>query len=88
MGQARSEPKTNDEIINYFLDTEAKEMHYEIARCRPLLSPDFFSHLQTKICEAFSTLCCLGPPACLPVSSTRCLLHMLKIKLLTVVSCL
>eukprot|EP00891_Asterochloris_glomerata_P000907 jgi/Astpho2/907/e_gw1.00016.225.1_t len=48
---ARSEPKTNDEIINYFLDTEAKEMHYEIARCRPLLSPDFFSHLQTKISE-------------------------------------
>ena len=70
MRQARQQPKTNDEIINYFLDTEAKEMHYEIARCRPLLSPDFFSHLQTKICEAFSTLYSLGLPACLPVSHT------------------
>ncbi len=33
------------------LDTEGEEMNFEVARCRPQLTQDFFSYLNSQICE-------------------------------------
>lgn len=35
--------------MEYFLDTEAPEMEFEVARCRPRLTPDFFAYLDRRI---------------------------------------
>ncbi|KAJ0048882.1 hypothetical protein Pint_15941 [Pistacia integerrima] len=47
--QSRVIPDTSAELIEYFLDTEAQEIEYEIARLRPRLNQEFFSHLQFEI---------------------------------------
>lgn len=47
--QSRVIPDTSAELVEYFLDTEAQEIEYEIARLRPRLDQEFFSHLQFEI---------------------------------------
>ena len=39
------------ELVTYFLDTEADEMEFEIARCRPALTADFFKHVDAAVGE-------------------------------------
>lgn len=36
-------------LAEFFLDTEGSEMEYEVARCRPLITQDFFTNLDTCI---------------------------------------
>ncbi|KAJ7952460.1 Dimethylallyl, adenosine tRNA methylthiotransferase [Quillaja saponaria] len=47
--QSRVIPDSPAELIEYFLDTEAQEIEYEIARMRPRLDEDFFSHLKFEL---------------------------------------
>ncbi|KAB1217061.1 hypothetical protein CJ030_MR4G021260 [Morella rubra] len=47
--QSRVIPDTPAELIEYFLDTEAQDIEYEIARLRRRLNPEFFSHLQFEL---------------------------------------
>ncbi|XVF52683.1 hypothetical protein PTKIN_Ptkin05aG0038100 [Pterospermum kingtungense] len=47
--QSRVIPDTPAELIEYFLDTEAQEMEFEIARLRQRLDEEFFSHLKLEI---------------------------------------
>lgn len=47
--QSRVIPDTVAELIEYFLDTEAQEIEYEIARLRPRLNDEFFKHLQIEL---------------------------------------
>lgn len=36
-------------LVDYFMETEADEMEFELARARPLLTADFFSFLDSEI---------------------------------------
>ncbi|KAF2299005.1 hypothetical protein GH714_029701 [Hevea brasiliensis] len=49
--ESRVIPDTPAELIEYFLETEAQEIEFEIARMRPALSlnQEFFSHLQFEL---------------------------------------
>ncbi|XP_057477750.1 uncharacterized protein LOC130765362 [Actinidia eriantha] len=47
--ESRVAPDTAAELVEYFLDTEAREIEFEIARLRPRLTEDFFSHLQSEL---------------------------------------
>ncbi|KAH9777414.1 Dimethylallyl adenosine tRNA methylthiotransferase [Citrus sinensis] len=47
--QSRVLPDTAEEMIEYFLDTEAQELEFEIARLRPRLNQEFFSHLKFEL---------------------------------------
>lgn len=47
--QSRVIPDTEEELVEYFLDTEAQEIEFEIARLRQRLDQEFFSHLQIEI---------------------------------------
>lgn len=47
--QSRVIPDSDEELIEYFLDTEAQEIEYEIARLRPRLNDDFFRQLQSEL---------------------------------------
>lgn len=47
--QARVVPDTPGELIEYFLDTEAQEMEFEIAKLRPRLNEEFFTHLKFEL---------------------------------------
>ncbi|KAF5460812.1 hypothetical protein F2P56_020653 [Juglans regia] len=47
--QSRVAPATPEELIEYFLDTEAQEIEFEIARLRRRLNQEFFSHLQFEL---------------------------------------
>jgi hypothetical protein len=49
--QARKVPTIMEELTEYFLDTEAPEMEFEIARCRPLITAEYFAFLDTRIGE-------------------------------------
>jgi hypothetical protein len=53
----RSPPgEDNDELVEYFLNTMAEDMEYEVARCRPQLNADFFRQLDKRIgTERFAT---------------------------------
>ena len=33
--QARVVPETNADLVNFLLDTEAQDIEFEVARCRP-----------------------------------------------------
>jgi len=47
---ARTQPKDDPEgLVQYFFATEINEMEYEIVRCRPLLTDDFFNSLKASI---------------------------------------
>eukprot|EP00268_Persea_americana_P024961 TRINITY_DN2433_c0_g2_i2.p1 TRINITY_DN2433_c0_g2~~TRINITY_DN2433_c0_g2_i2.p1 ORF type:complete len:236 (+),score=39.46 TRINITY_DN2433_c0_g2_i2:226-933(+) len=47
--QSRVVPDTCAGLIEYFLDTEAQELEYEISRLRPRLNEEFFTHLQNEL---------------------------------------
>ncbi|KAL3498688.1 hypothetical protein ACH5RR_041420 [Cinchona calisaya] len=47
--ESRAVPDTVAELVEYFLDTEARELEIEIARLRPRLNEEFFSHLQLEL---------------------------------------
>ncbi|KAI4372461.1 hypothetical protein MLD38_010688 [Melastoma candidum] len=46
---SRGVPETPAELVEYFLDTEAQEIEFEIARMRPQLNEEFFSHLRLEL---------------------------------------
>jgi hypothetical protein len=46
---SRVVPDDKYELIAYLLDTEASDMNYEVARCRPLLDDEFFAVLNKQI---------------------------------------
>ncbi|XP_022759083.1 uncharacterized protein LOC111305628 isoform X3 [Durio zibethinus] len=46
---AKEIPDTPGELIEYFLDTEAQEIEFKIARLRQRLDEEFFSHLKFEI---------------------------------------
>ncbi|XAR70418.1 hypothetical protein NMG60_11027264 [Bertholletia excelsa] len=47
--QSRVAPDSPAELVEYFLDTEAQDIEFEIARLRPRLDKEFFSHLQFEL---------------------------------------
>ncbi|XP_061357854.1 uncharacterized protein LOC133302124 [Gastrolobium bilobum] len=49
--QSRDVPDTPQELIEYFLDTEAQDIEFEIARMRPQLNEEFYSHLKFELGE-------------------------------------
>ena len=49
--QARKLPTTHAEAVDFFLETEGGEMEFEAARCRPMLTEDFFAYLKQQIGE-------------------------------------
>ena len=66
--QARTLPTTHAEVVNFFLETEGGEMEFEAARCRPMLTEDFFAYLKQQIGElspvqAVVSACMAAPAA-------------------------
>ncbi|CAA6666821.1 unnamed protein product [Spirodela intermedia] len=49
--ESRAVPDTIPELIEFFLDTEARELEYEIARLRPRLTKEFFDHVQLELSQ-------------------------------------
>jgi hypothetical protein len=47
--EARIVPVTNAGLVEFFLETDRRELEYEIARCRPRLDDVFFSSLRSEI---------------------------------------
>eukprot|EP00252_Welwitschia_mirabilis_P016838 TRINITY_DN3742_c0_g1_i2.p1 TRINITY_DN3742_c0_g1~~TRINITY_DN3742_c0_g1_i2.p1 ORF type:complete len:262 (-),score=40.35 TRINITY_DN3742_c0_g1_i2:576-1304(-) len=47
--QARSVPDTVQGLVDYLLETDARDMEFEIARCRPRLNQEFLEHLKKEI---------------------------------------
>ncbi|KAL5728156.1 hypothetical protein ACHQM5_001271 [Ranunculus cassubicifolius] len=47
--ESRVVPDSVAGLIEYFLDTEAREIEYEIARLRPRLNAEFFAHLKSEL---------------------------------------
>ena len=43
--EARAPPNDHYQLVEFLLNTEAEDMEYEVARCRPRLSADFFREL-------------------------------------------
>ncbi|GLI61874.1 hypothetical protein VaNZ11_004384 [Volvox africanus] len=53
--EARNPPDDGLELIEYMLNTDAEDMEFEVARCRPKLTPAFFKQLDSVIgAERFS----------------------------------
>lgn len=71
--QARKQPSTQAEVIEYLLSTETGEMQYETARCRPQLDASFFTYLDRQVGGCIPELHCasrLFPVVDLHVCST------------------
>ncbi|KAL3818186.1 hypothetical protein ACJIZ3_004091 [Penstemon smallii] len=47
--QSRVIPDTTEGLVEFLLDTEAQEIEFEIARLRPRLNEEFFSHLKLEL---------------------------------------
>jgi len=47
--EARVVPDNAADLVEYFLVTEAAEIEYEIARCRPRLNQEFLEYLQAEV---------------------------------------
>ena len=70
--QARAQPKTHAQTVEYFLNTEAGEMEYETAKCRPLLDEAFFKHLDAEIGGYLnSARACMGAHPGMPLRDTQ-----------------
>lgn len=55
--EARTPPTDPHDLVEYFLDTDADDMEYEVARCRPQIDENFFSVVNKLIgTERFSNL--------------------------------
>lgn len=50
--QARKQPTSQAQVVEYLLSTETGEMQYETARCRPHLDQSFFAYLDSQIGES------------------------------------
>jgi len=46
---ARVVPDSPKDLLEFFLTTEGEEMEFEVARCRPRLTEEFFSFLKAEI---------------------------------------
>ena len=46
---SRTPPEDAHDLVEYFLETEAMDMEYEVARCRPKLDKDFFAVLDKLV---------------------------------------
>ncbi|CAI9093793.1 OLC1v1029371C1 [Oldenlandia corymbosa var. corymbosa] len=46
---SRGVPNTPAELVEYFLNTEAQEIEFEIARLRPKLNDEFFAHIKLEL---------------------------------------
>ncbi|KAF8687737.1 hypothetical protein HU200_042667 [Digitaria exilis] len=49
--EARVIPDTDDGLVEFFLDTDAREMEVEIGRLRPRLNEGFFNHISREIAQ-------------------------------------
>lgn len=49
--EARVIPDTDAGLVEFFLDTDAREIEIEIGRLRPRLSQDFFGHVSREIAQ-------------------------------------
>ncbi|KAK9846951.1 hypothetical protein WJX84_012386 [Apatococcus fuscideae] len=49
--EARKTPGSHAQLIDYFMTTEQEEMSFEVSRCRPLITDDFFKFLTDQISE-------------------------------------
>eukprot|EP00889_Picochlorum_renovo_P001799 jgi/Picre1/28829/NNA_004226.t1 len=47
--ESRIVPEDPYELVEFFLETEATDMNFEVARCRPKLDEDFFALLNKQI---------------------------------------
>ncbi|XP_022156442.1 uncharacterized protein LOC111023335 [Momordica charantia] len=47
--ESREIPDNLADLVEYFLDTEAQDIEFEIARLRPRLTEEFFSHLKFEL---------------------------------------
>ncbi|KAJ7519121.1 hypothetical protein O6H91_20G023700 [Diphasiastrum complanatum] len=47
--EARIVPETNEGLVEFFMQTEAQDFDFEIARCRLRLNGEFFSYLQQEV---------------------------------------
>lgn len=47
--EARVVPDSHKDLLEFFLTTEGSEMEFEVARCRPKLTEEFFSFLKSEI---------------------------------------
>ena len=56
--QARKQPSSQAEVIEYLLSTETGEMQYETARCRPQLDAAFFTYLDRQVGGCMPELHC------------------------------
>lgn len=72
--QARKTPETHADLVEYFLATEGGEMQYEVARRRPLITPEFFSFLAAEIGEFPTAQVFLARQACWHIASILWLL--------------
>ncbi|KAG2438871.1 hypothetical protein HYH02_010669 [Chlamydomonas schloesseri] len=53
--EARVPPSDHNELIEFMLNTEADDMEFEVARCRPKFTPAFFKQLDSLVgAERFS----------------------------------
>ena len=78
--QARQQPNSQAEVVEYLLSTETAEMQYETARCRPHLDEAFFTYLdrqigmQTRSPSMLVVLICMKVPYMLkPHKAALCL---------------
>lgn len=49
MREARVIPDTMGGLVEYFLDTDARELEFEVSRLRPRLNKEFFDHLKLEL---------------------------------------
>ncbi|TVU06842.1 hypothetical protein EJB05_46878 [Eragrostis curvula] len=49
--EARVIPDTHDGLVEFFLDTDAREIEVEIGRLRPRLNQGFFDHITREIAQ-------------------------------------
>ncbi|KAG0580245.1 hypothetical protein M758_4G160100 [Ceratodon purpureus] len=47
--EARVVPDSHKDLLEFLLSTEGSEMEFEVARCRPRLTEDFFSFVKAEI---------------------------------------
>ncbi|XP_020585647.1 uncharacterized protein LOC110028230 [Phalaenopsis equestris] len=49
--EARMPPENKEGLVEYFLETEARDIEFEIARLRPRLTKDFFEHVRIELAK-------------------------------------
>lgn len=75
-------PDTDAGLVEFFLDTEAREIEVEIGRLRPRLNEGFFNHISREIAQikfavtrtavTVSLLNCIDDPSLLTPLCARC----------------